>query len=307
MARILVTGGAGFVGSNVVDGLLARGDQVVAIDDLSTGAAANLDRRAPNLAVNVADGRALGRAMEGQRFDAVVHCASKTKVVESFEKPELYRRVIVDGTRNVLDVARATGATSFVNFSSGGVIYGETPECASEERDPAPASPYGAAKAEAEALVAASELRWITLRPANIYGPRQRTDLEGGVVAIFLRRWHRGQPLVVFGDGSNERDYVYVEDVVEATLAALDASTSGTYNVGTGVATSVNELIARMSGLLGPPPAVERTPAKPELRRSCLDVSKAERDGLWRPRTSLEEGLLLTWEHERRSEAPPTA
>jgi UDP-glucose 4-epimerase len=296
-----VTGGAGFVGSNIVDGLLARGDEVVALDDLSTGDAANLDARAPLLTVDVADGRALGRAMEGQRFDAVVHCASRTKVVESFEHQDLYRRVIVEGTRNVLDAARATGAPSFVNLSSGGVMYGETPECATEEREPAPASPYGSCKAEAEALVSASELRWVTLRPSNIYGPRQRTDLEGGVVAIFLRRWHRGEPLVVFGDGENERDYVYVGDVVEAVLSALEGPHTGTYNVGTGVATSVNGLIAKMSELLGPPPSVERTPPKPELRRSCLDVSKAARDGLWRPRVSLEEGLRRTWERERRS------
>ncbi|MGH2500533.1 MAG: NAD-dependent epimerase/dehydratase family protein [Candidatus Limnocylindria bacterium] len=295
MARILVTGGAGFVGSTIVDALLARGDEVLVVDDLATGDRANLPPGAPLAVADVADARALGRAVEGQRLDAVVHCASRTKVVESFAQPELYRRVIVDGTRNVIDAARATGARSLVNLSTGGAIYGETPECADEERPVDPPSPYGRYKAEAEELVAASGLRAVTLRLANVYGPRQRADLEGGVVAIFLGCWRRGEPLTVYGDGSAERDYVQVDDVSAAVVAALDQSATGVYNIGTGEATSVNALIAALTEVLGPPAGVRNEPARAgEIMRSCIDASKAAHDGLWRPRTSLAEGLRRT-------------
>ncbi|CAN5129333.1 UDP-glucose 4-epimerase [soil metagenome] len=291
--RVLVTGGAGFVGSNTVDALLAGGHAVAALDDLSTGEAANVVERVPLLVADIADAAATSRAVEGQRFDAVVHLASKTKVVQSMEEPELYRRVIVDGTANVLAAARATGAGRFVNVSSGGVIYGlTTGACASEELPIAPVSPYGRYKAEAEAVVGADGISSLTLRPANIYGPRQRTDLEGGVVAIFQRCWREGEPLTVYGDGTMERDYVYVEDVASAVVAALTSAREGIYNVGTGVATSVNALIESMSEVLGPPPGVRYGAIRSgELARNCLDASKAARDGLWQPRVSLREGL----------------
>ncbi|MBI3522223.1 MAG: NAD-dependent epimerase/dehydratase family protein [Chloroflexi bacterium] len=290
--QVLVTGGAGFVGSAVVDACRALGNDVVVIDDLSTGARANV---APGVSVRVADvsdSRAVADAIGGERFDAVVHLASKTKVVESMGQPELYERVIVGGTRVMLGAARRAGATTFVNFSSGGVVYGETPECASETREIGPRSPYGTYKAEAEALVAASGLNAVTLRPANIYGRRQRPDLEGGVVAIFMRCWREGTPLTVFGDGTMVRDYVYANDVAEFVIAAIDRGARGVYNVGTGVATSVNDLIDAMTEVLGPPPGIVHAPERPgELKRSCIDPRKAARDGLWKPRTSLADGL----------------
>lgn len=290
--RVLVTGGAGFVGSHVVDALRTRDDEVVVVDDLSTGDRANVRADVPLRVVDVADGPALGRAVEGEHFDAVVHCAAKTKVVRSLEQPDLYRRVIVDGTRNVIDAALATGAHDLVNLSTGGALYGETPECATEDAELRALSPYGRFKADAELLVQQAGLRGVSLRLANVYGPRQRQDLEGGVVAIFLGAWRRHDALTVFGDGTAERDYLYVADVAEAVLAALDASATGVYNVGTGIATSVNALIAAMTEVLGAPVAVRHAPARDvEIQRSCLDVTKAARDGLWRPRTSLREGL----------------
>jgi UDP-glucose 4-epimerase len=208
--RVLVTGGAGFLGSHVVDALLARGDEVVVVDDLSTGDRANLDPRADLRVADVSDSAAFERALAGgERIDAVVHCAAKTKVVESMEKEDLYERVIVEGTYNALELARH-GAKMFVNISTGGAIYGETPVCATEDDPIDPLSNYGRFKAKAERLVAASGLRSVTLRLANIYGPRQRTDLEGGVIAIFVGCWKRGDPITLYGDGSYERDYVYV-------------------------------------------------------------------------------------------------
>ncbi len=295
--RVLVTGGAGFVGSHVADALAARGDSVVVVDDLSTGDRANVHPPAELRVVDVSDPRALGRAVERERFDAVVHCAAKTKVVQSFEQTERYRQVIVEGTRNVVDAALATGAHDLVNISTGGAIYGETPECAHEETELHPPSPYGQLKAEAERIVRAAGLRGVTLRLANVYGPRQRQDLEGGVIAIFLGAWRRGDPLTVYGDGTAERDYLYVGDVAEAVSVALDATVNGVYNIGTGIATSVNALIELMSSVLGPPHGIQHAAERAgEIQRSCVDPSKAAREGLWHPRTSLRAGLERTAE-----------
>jgi len=295
--RVLVTGGAGFIGSNIADALKARGDDVVVVDDISTGDRANI---APGIALRVADvsdATALREAVRGERFDAVVHCASKTKVVESMEKPDLYRRVIVEGTRNVVRLAEDARAKMFVNISTGGAIYGETRICATEAVPVDAASNYGKFKAEAEQIVAAAPVSNITLRLANVYGPRQRQDLEGGVVAIFAGRWKRGEQLTVFGDGDAQRDYIFVGDVVDAVLAAFAGKWKGVYNIGTGVPTSVNELIAAMAEILGPPAGITKAAERPgELQRSCIDSSRAKRDGLWQSRTGLLEGLRRTAE-----------
>ena len=293
--RVLVTGGAGFVGSSIADALQAGGDLVVAVDDLATGDRANVSPGIELVVADIADHDALFAALSRRRFDAVVHCASKTKVVESLVKPDLYRRVIVQGTAEMLGLAAATGATRFVNFSSGGVAYGETPICATEESPVAPISPYGIHKIAAEALVAAAPIPAVTLRPANIYGPRQRSDLEGGVIAIFVGRWRAGQPLVVRGPGTAERDYVYVGDVADAVRAMLERDVAGVYNIGTGVATSVNAVVAALTEVLGLPAGIVHEPLPAvELERSCVDPGKAWRDLGWRARTSFAEGLRRT-------------
>lgn len=294
--HVLVTGGAGFFGSHIVDALKARGDDVVVIDDLSTGDRSNLDPAVPLIVADISDRERVRDRLAGERFDAVVHAAAKTKVVESIAQPALYHRVIVNGTSNALDIAQQSGADSFVNISTGGALYGETPTCATEDSAIDAPSPYGRYKAEAERLAASTPgLRVVTLRCANIFGPRQRTDLEGGVIAIFTGAWKRGARLTVYGDGSAERDYLYVADAVTAVLAALDGSASGSYNIGTGVATSVNDLIARLTALLGPPKGIDRAPEREgEIQRSCLDSSKAAQDGLWRSSIPLDEGLRRT-------------
>jgi UDP-glucose 4-epimerase len=293
--RVLVTGGAGFIGSTIADALKARGDAVVVLDDLCTGDRANVARDIRLRVADISDAKALREATRGEAFDAVVHAASRTKVVESMEKPELYRRVIVEGTRNVVRLAEELDAKNLVNISTGGAIYGETPTRASESVPVDPQSNYGKFKADAEKIVAAAKVPNITLRLANVYGPRQRQDLEGGVIAIFLGRWKAGEKLTVYGDGSAERDYVYVGDVADAVLAASAGKWSGVYNIGTGVATSVNDLIASLSAILGPPAGVTKAPERPgEIQRSCVDASRAKRDGLWQPRTTLIEGLRKT-------------
>lgn len=294
--RALVTGGAGFLGSHIVDALRARGDDVVVLDDLSTGDRANLDPAVPLVVTDISDREAVRDRLAGERFDAVVHAAAKTKVVESVAQPALYHRVIVNGTSNALDVAQLSGATRFVNISTGGALYGETPQCATEESPIEAPSPYGRYKAEAERLASSTPgLRAITLRFANIYGPRQRTDLEGGVIAIFAGAWKRGVPLTIYGDGSAERDYLYVADAVAAIVAALDGGATGSYNIGTGVATSVNDLVAQLTALLGPPKGIVRAVERAgEVQRSCLDSSKAARERLWRSSVPLPEGLRRT-------------
>jgi UDP-glucose 4-epimerase len=296
LMRVLVTGGAGFFGSHIVDALRTRGDDVVALDDLSTGSRANLDPAVRLEIADISDRDQIRDRLAGERFDAVVHAAAKTKVVESIAQPALYHRVIVNGTSNALDLAQSAGAAAFVNISTGGALYGETPTCATEESPIDAPSPYGRYKAEAERLAASTQgLRAVTLRFANIYGPRQRTDLEGGVIAIFAGAWKRGDPLTIYGDGSAERDYLYVADGVTAILAALDRRAAGAYNIGTGVPTSVNELLAQLTALLGPPKQVIRASEREgEIQRSCVDASKAARDGLWRSAVPLAEGLRRT-------------
>ena len=158
-----------------------------------------------------------------------------------------------------------------------------------------PQSNYGRFKAKAEKLVESSDLRAVTLRLANIYGPRQRTDLEGGVIAIFIGCWKRGEPITLFGDGSYERDYVYIGDVVESVLGALSGTHAGVFNIGTGVATSVNALVSALTSVLGPPAGIRTAPARPgEVLRGCVDPAKAAHEALWRPKTALVDGLRLT-------------
>lgn len=294
---MLVTGGAGFVGSNIADALDARGDLVVALDDLSTGDRRNL---APDMAfrqASVANEKELFDALKGEGFDAIVHCAAKTKVVESMEKPDLYRRVIVDGTRNVVALAEKVRAQILVNISTGGAMYGETPVCATEDTPAEPDSNYGKFKLEAEGIVAGSDIPSITLRCANIYGPRQRQDLEGGVIAIFLGLWKRKEPVTIYGPGTAERDYVYVGDVADAVASSFAGQWSGVYNIGTGVPTGVNALVALFTELIGSPAGVRHAPARPvETQRACVDPGKAIRDGLWKPKTGLRDGLKQTIE-----------
>ena len=293
--RVLVTGGAGFVGSNIVDALAARGDQVVAVDDLSTGDRRNLASGVTLHEASVAERATLETALAGQSFDAIVHCAAKTKVVESMEKVDLYRRVIVDGTRNVVAVAEKVRARMLVNISTGGAMYGETPVCATEESPAVPDSNYGRFKLEAEGIVARAGIPSISLRLGNVYGPRQRQDLEGGVIAIFIGRWRRKEPVTIFGPGTAARDYVYVADIAEAVLTSLAGRWSGTYNIGTGVATTVNTLVTELTALLGPPVEVRRAPPRAvETLRACVDPGKAARDGIWTPRTDLRAGLART-------------
>jgi len=308
--RAIVTGGAGFIGSNLVDALLARGDDVVVIDDLSTGKQANLEaaiEHGTDLRVlDIRDGDGLADVVAAAQPEAIFHLAAQIDVRKSIADPAWDAGINVQGTINVLEAARRHGVPRVVNSSTGGAIYGDaealpTPETAA----PLPEAAYGQSKLAAEGYLGLYErlydLSSVTLRYGNVYGPRQDPLGEAGVIAIFCGCLDSGRRPTIFGDGSQTRDYVYVGDVVAANLAAAGASGGGQVNIGTGRETSVLELVELHSELAngaGLEPLF--APARlGELARSCLDVAHAKELLGWEPKVDLREGLRLTLEANR--------
>jgi UDP-glucose 4-epimerase len=305
--KTLVTGGAGFIGSNLVDALLARGDEVTVVDDLSTGRRVNLDGAlaagAELVELDIRDAAALAALATERQPRAVFHLAAQIDVRKSLEDPAFDASINVGGTANVLEAARAGGAGRFVFVSTGGAIYGEGAGQQlplDESTAIAPFSAYGQSKFAAEGYLALYErlygLSSIALRLGNVYGPRQDPLGEAGVIAIFCGLLRSGGRPTVFGDGTQTRDYLYVGDVVAAALAAADSTVTGPVNLGTGLETSVLELTEAL-GRLGGAESFEPEFAPPragEVQRITLDAGRAERELGWRPRTSLDDGLRLT-------------
>jgi UDP-glucose 4-epimerase len=294
--RAVVTGGAGFIGSHVVEALLARGDEVHVLDDLSRGSRANVPGGAT---LHEADIRAPDAVFETVRPELVVHLAAQADVRVSVERPGYDADVNVIGTLRILEAARPHGA-QIVFASTGGAIYGECDGPAPETAERRPLAPYGTSKLCGEEYLATWNrlygTRHVSLRFANVYGPRQVPHGEAGVVAIFMGLLGSGGTPTIYGDGSQTRDYVYVGDVTRAVVAAIGTA-GGVYNVGTGVETSVVDLYAAIQRAAG----VEREPAYAEtrlgeLQRSVLDASLASRDLGWQPERSLADGLAQTWE-----------
>ncbi len=297
--RSLVTGGAGFIGSNLVDALLARGDDVVVIDDLSSGRRENVDTAARFVQGSILDG-ALGEAFSRAEPEVCFHLAAQADVPTSVERPDFDAEVNVVGTVRVLSAAGAR--TPVVFTSTGGAIYGECERPAREDDPRRPLSPYGVAKLAGEEYVAAWNrlhgTRHGSLRFANVYGPRQAAGLEGGVVAIFLEAMAAGEDTTIYGDGGQTRDFVHVDDVVRALMLAPGAA--GVFNVGSGVETSVLELHERCREVSGDERAPTFAAAREgDVLRSVLDVSLAGRELGWRPEISLDQGLRRTWEWVR--------
>ncbi|HSO01389.1 MAG TPA: NAD-dependent epimerase/dehydratase family protein [Gaiellaceae bacterium] len=294
--RAVVTGGAGFIGSHVVEALLGRGDEVHVVDNLVTGKRENL---APGATLHERDIREpLDDVFAAVRPELVVHLAAQADVGTSVEQPRLDAEVNVLGTLNVLEAARPHGA-QLVFSSTGGAIYGECDRPAREDDPRRPVSPYGTAKLAAEEYLATWNrlhgTSHVVLRFANVYGPRQLAKLEGGVVAIFTERLRAGAGVTIFGDGEQTRDFVYVGDVVAAVLAAIGHD-GGTFNVGTGEETSVNVLFEACRRIADVDADAGYAAARAgDALRSVVDVSRAERELGWRPRFSLDEGLRLTW------------
>jgi UDP-glucose 4-epimerase len=294
--RAIVTGGAGFIGSHIVDALVARGDEVHVLDDLSKGLRENVPAGAE---LHLADIRSPDEVFDAVRPDAVFHLAAQADVRVSVERPGFDADVNVVGTIAILEGARRHGA-QVVFASSGGAGYGECDGPAPESAPLLPLAPYGASKVCGEEYLATWNrlygARHVSLRLGNVYGPRQMPHGEAGVVAIFMGLLHEGGTPTIFGDGRQTRDYVYVGDVARAMLLALDRD-GGVYNVGTGVETSVLELYDAIRTASGADRDAAFAPARlGELQRSVLDPSLAARELGWRPEHSLADGLAATWE-----------
>ncbi len=296
--RAIVTGGAGFIGSHLVDALLAEGDEVTVIDDLSSGSAAKVPAGAKLCELDIVDRAALERLFEEVGPSAVYHLAAQASVTASVADPSRDCAVNVQGTLNVVDAATKLGAP--VSFTStGGALYGdEAPLPTAEERIPAPLAPYGASKWAAEAYVntwsLSSGVPHAVCRLGNVYGPRQSPHGEAGVVAIFSEHLHTGKAPKMFGHGKPTRDYVYVGDVVAALIAANGKR--GTFNVATGVETDVLTLWNVLKDAAGSDVEPQLAELRPgELQRSCLDSSRAERELGWRAQVPIEAGLQRTY------------
>jgi UDP-glucose 4-epimerase len=303
--RVVVTGGAGFIGSNIVDGLVARGDEVTVLDDLSTGRASNLDpaieRGARLVVADIRELADLDSAVGHARPDAILHLAAQIDVRRSIAAPAWDAAINVGGTINVLEAARTHGVKRVVNSSTGGAIYGDAGEIPTPEATaPMPEAAYGQSKLSAEGYLGLYErlygLDSMTLRYGNVYGPRQDPLGEAGVIAIFCGKVESGGTPTVFGDGRQTRDYVYVGDVVAANLAALESDVRGPVNIGTGVETSVLDLVAILRELSGAASFDPQfAPARlGELARSCLDITRAREALGWKPSVDVQEGLRLT-------------
>jgi len=307
--RVLVTGGAGFIGSHVAEAYVARGDEVWVVDDLSSGRRENVPAGVEFIEMGIGDPRLDSIFEEAGGFDLVNHHAAQIDVRKSVADPRHDARINVDGLLNVLECARRHGTRRIVFVSSGGVVYGEPERRPTPEDAPKlPLSPYGVTKLAAEFYLhyyhRVHGLDYAALRYSNVYGPRQDPFGEAGVVAIFSTRLLAGEPLTIYGDGEQTRDYVYVGDVVSANLlvgdAPLEPATTldaRAYNVGTGRETSVNVLARTMMDVAGREVELRYAPARPgELLRSCLDNTRLRRLG-WTPKVTLDEGLALTYHH----------
>lgn len=317
MKRAVVTGGAGFIGSHVVDQVLERGAEVLVIDNLVTGRRSNLDRahsvaggRLTLLETSICDADAYN-AVISFKPDVILHLAAQMDVRHSVQEPAFDAQENVVGTVNMLEAGKTAGVKRFVFSSTGGAIYGEQDHFPADENHPVrPKSPYGVSKRAAELYLSyyAQEfgLQTFSLRFANVYGPRQNPHGEAGVVAIFANRLLDGEALRVNGDGGQTRDFVYVGDVVRACMLATDAVSDGgfvVYNVGRGVESSVNDIVETLRvAWEDAVPDSERAPFRVEhgpalageQRRSVIDAAKIDRELGWRPEVDLQEGLAQT-------------
>ncbi|ASE12654.1 NAD-dependent epimerase/dehydratase family protein [Mycobacterium avium] len=308
--RALVTGAAGFIGSTLVDRLLADGHTVVGLDNFASGRASNLEHLVGNPAhvfveadIVTADLEAI---LDEHRPEVVFHLAAQIDVRHSVADPQFDASVNVIGTVRLAEAARRTGVRKMVHTSSGGSIYGTPPTYPTPETVPTdPASPYAAGKVAGEIYLNTFRhlygLDCSHIAPANVYGPRQDPHGEAGVVAIFAQALQSGKPTKVFGDGTNTRDYVFVDDVVDAFVKASgDAGGGQRFNIGTGVETSDRQLHSAVAAAVGGPDDPEFHPPRlGDLKRSCLDIGLAARVLGWQPKVGLQQGVARTVEYFR--------
>ena len=302
--RVLVTGGAGFIGSHVVDAYVTAGHDVIVVDDFSTGKQKNRNPRARFIQADIQD-PAVRRLIVKEQVEVLNHHAAQMDVRRSVADPLFDARINLLGLLNILEGAREAGVKKVIFASSGGTVYGEQEAFpASEEHPTRPISPYGVSKRAGEHYLYFYSVEYgipyIALRYANVYGPRQDPHGEAGVVAIFTLRLLSGAQPIINGDGKQTRDYVFVRDVVQANLAALQVAYTGPLNIGTGVEIDVNHLFAQLRALTNPSVPEVHGPAKPgEQRRSVLSWQRAAEVLGWQPKTSLVDGLRQTVEYFR--------
>lgn len=302
--KILVTGGAGFVGSHVVDAYIEAGHQVVVVDNLSSGKRENVNPAARLVEMDIND-LGLVELFQVERPDVVNHHAANPSVAASVQRPIFDATQNVLGTLNVLEASRQAEVGQFIYISSGGAMYGNPQYLPMDEDHPtAPISPYALSKYTGEQYTRLygleHGLRWASLRYANIYGPRQDAYGEAGVISIFCQNLLDGIVPEIHWDGEQTRDFVYIGDCARANLLALEAGDGKAYNVGTGQATSINALFATLTEVAGQDVAPRHAPRRPgDVRHSYLDCARIEQDLGWRVQVGLREGLKRTWLHFR--------
>ena len=300
--NILITGGAGFIGSQVADAYIHAGHRVVVIDDLSTGRREFVNPKAIFYQVDIGD-PSVAEIMQKEAIRVINHHAAQISVHDSVKNPVADAKSNIIGTLQLLQNAVSLNVEKFIFASTGGALYGEQDFFpAGEDHPQRPTSPYGLSKWSAEGYLRFYQeqynLRSIVLRYGNVFGPRQNPHGEAGVVAIFCNRLVAGQVPVINGDGEQTRDYVFVGDVARANLLALNSDCSGAFNIGTGREVSVNELTRSLLRISGSELEAEHAPARDyEQRRSCLDYKKANDSLGWEPEVPLEEGLIETYKY----------
>ena len=300
--RIIVTGGAGFVGSHIVDAYITAGHQVIVIDNLSTGKRENVHPEVRLVEMDIGD-PGLVDLFCAEKPDVVNHHAANASVSLSVREPLFDAGQNVLGTLNVLEAARQADVGKVIYISSGGAMYGTVEYLPMDEDHPAsPVSPYALSKYTGERYVRLygeiHDLRWTSLRYANVYGPRQDPYGEAGVVAIFCQNLQDGVVPEIHWDGEQSRDFVYAGDCAHANVLALEGGDGQAYNVGTGIGTSINTLFHTLTDIVGQDLAPRRGPRRPgDARTSYLDCGKIERELGWKARAGLREGLERTWDH----------
>jgi len=302
--KVLVTGGAGFIGSHVCDAFVRAGHEVIALDNLSSGRKENLD---PRVRLEVLDIRSAEAAalIRSERPQVMCHLAAQMDVRRSVEDPRFDAEANILGFLNLLEAARQSEVKKVIFSSTGGAIYGEQDVFPAPESHPTrPVSPYGVSKASGELYLgyykAQYGLNYIALRYANVYGPRQNPHGEAGVVAIFSQRIASGQTCTIFGKGTQTRDFVYGPDVARANYLAFQSDYVGAVNIGTGIETDINELYRLLAEAAGSPLKAIHAPGKPgEQMRSCIDHTLAKKVLGWEPRVAVREGLKQTLEYFR--------